>query len=247
MTATLQAGHTARYRAIGLLLLLLATVTAGCSSEAAAPTSPRPLTTQEAERLAVVRFTAFNAGTRAFTGTLADARTQTALTGWLNYTDHTGYALATPGPIEGQAGSGTPFLAQWNPTQIAQQPFPGNTPPLPVPTQGWTAGPLTASDSALATGLLVLISLSSDRPENPQLLAQSTATWIRHDTVNNTEVDVMTGPAAADGTPGGKLRYWVDNAGNLQKLELLLAGDRWSVITFTDAPDVTVPPFGTTG
>lgn len=235
--------------ASGLLILLLVTLLTACGSgQAPAPAGPRPLTTQEAERLAVIRFKAFDAGTRSINGVLTDGRTQIGLSGWVNYTDHVGYALGSPNTPGGtDSAPESPFLVQWSPEQVARQLFPGSTPPMPVPTTGWEVGALSAGNSYLSAGLLILISLSSDRPENPQLLAQSTATWIRQDTVDETTVDVMTGPAAANGTSGAALRYWVDGTGVLLRLEIQFPGAPWSVITFKDAPEVTIPTFGATG
>lgn len=226
----------------GGLLLSAGLGLAGCGSDPQ-PTStgPRPLTTAEAERLAVIRFNGFNVGVRSFTGTFTDGRVQVAMTGWLNLVDHVGYALATPRAIQAGQDAGDAFLVEWTLNQVGRRVPDGPEPLLPVPTDNWQTSTLTASDSFLASGQLILLNLGSDRPENPQLLAQSTARWIRADRLGTVPVDVMSGPSAEGSTAASGLRYWVDAQGTLLRMEAQLGTALWSLIDFADAPDVSIP------
>ena len=218
-------------------------VLAGCGSDdgvaATAAADPRPLTTEEAQRLAVVRFNNYDTGTRTITGTLTDGQVQVALSGWVDWIDHIGYGLAVPAPVGTGVDPGGPLLLRWTLGDVAQLDATGMaSAPFPVPTTGWDNQALTAGDSFLAAGMLVLMNLGSDRPENPQLLAQSTSRWLRADTVGGVAVDVMTGPSDATGKSGEGIRYWVDATGVLRRLEVQLGGGLWSLVDFTDAPGI---------
>ena len=75
-----------------------------------------------------------------------------------------------------------------------------------------------------------MLDLGSDRPENPLLLQQDGAQWLRSDSVDGAPVDVFT--ATAD----GNARYWVDHDGLMQRAEVLVGGD-WDTVDLGDALD----------
>ena len=231
--------HQARSAAVATLCVVLMMLLAGCAEqghEQQSPPStsgPRALTSTEAQRLAVMRFNSYQAGARSVDAAVISARGTIALRGWIDTTTHQGYALVVP---DGVGSSG--FLTRWTSTEVGAQSYSGATPPLPAPTTGWESTELTADASVLAAAQLLLISLSSDRPDNPQLLLQSTAQWLRADTLDGVSVDVMSGPVNSGATSSG-LHYWVDDQGKLLYLEARLDGEHWSTFDFADTPDVT--------
>jgi len=175
-------------------------------------------------------FNAYREKTLAVQGTVVTGTDSVDLNGWVDTVDDTGYALVMP------AGGGG-FLTVWGATEISARDYSGTTPPLPRPQDDWTTTGLNAQDSALAAAQLLLIGLSADRPENPQLLLQGGATWLRADEVDGQPVDVMTGPLP-QGSTESNLRYWVDESGTLLRLEARLDGRDWSTFDFAAASDI---------
>ncbi len=224
---------------------------AAAASEPAASAGPRALTADEATRLSVMRLNNFSIGTRAITGTITDGTTEVSLIGWVNYVDHVGYALANPASSQ----TASPFLVQWTPGEVGIQNYSeGPTPPLPVPTTNWSVSEFDPSVSFLANAQAIVLNLAADQPDNPQLLTQSSAQWLRSDTVNGVAVDVFAGPKEADGevpdpndTSESRIRYWLDVSGNLQRIEMRIGTDLWSLIDFTNAPGVLIPNPNNTG
>ena len=131
--------------AVALVLLL-----AGCSADSAAqePTAPpaRPVTTEEAQLLAVVRFNNFDTGTRPFSTAITEKGTELELEGWIDYAGHLGYAQVT--------GSFTPQALLWNGTTVGvhdSAPDANGNPALPIkdPTStDWITHPLDGSTAA---------------------------------------------------------------------------------------------------
>lgn len=221
----------------GVMCAVLAVLLAGCSgSGSKAPSSdtsgPRELTSTEAQQFAVMRFNAYQAKTRSFDATIISAHDTVLLRGWINTAEHEGYGLATP------TERGAAFLTFWTTTEISAGAYAGPTAPLPIPNTGWQTTELKASDSVLAAAQLLLISLSSDRPDNPQLLLQGTAQWLRNDTIGGQSVSVVSGPVSAEATTSN-LRYWIDEQGRLLRLQARLDGAQWSMFNFADTPDVS--------
>lgn len=226
------------------MCVALAVLLAGCSGgsgghsgksadASAASSGPRALTSSEAERLAVIRFNAYRAKTRSVQATIVSGTGTVTLRGWINTVKGEGYALVTP---KGQGAE--PFLTLWNAKEVSAESYSGRTAPLPPPKGGWQSIELSANASALAAAQLLVLGLSADRPDNPQLLIQGKARWLRGDTLAGKKVDVMTGPLATGATVSN-LRYWVDHQGRLLRLEANLDQGQWSVFDFADTPKVT--------
>ena len=170
--------------------------------------------------MATIGVNAYRAKTLAVSGTVVSGADKVALDGWINTVDRIGYALAKPA-----AGGG--FLTVWNSSQVSAQDSSATKPPLPRPQTGWSTTALSGQDSALATAQLVLLGIGQDRPENPQLLLQNGAKWLKSATIDNKKVDVMSGPLA-EGATVSNLRYWVDHSGTLLRLQARLGGQDWS-------------------
>lgn len=222
--------------AVGTTVALLA----GCGDDepAAAPDAERRLSGAEAELLALTRFR------------LHQERTVPVRLEW-------------PGPEEadvdatldlrsGQAwGAATwadggesrpPRLIAWSTRTVATAPRGDDGAAAP-------AGPAWTT-RALSTGVpqdlffLLALSLGTDRPENPVLLRQGSARFLRRDEVAGRPVTVFSGPRPADegdDAAGSRTRYWVDDDGALQRFEAYLGDARGDLARLTrgeGAPDV---------
>ncbi|WP_436697686.1 hypothetical protein [Nocardioides sp. BYT-33-1] len=205
----------------------LAVTATGCGADdAAAPTpeEPRALGGEEAEALALVRFQLYSASPvavrMAWPGSPAISYAIT-----LDLREHLAY-----GTFETREGDETDGgFAAWDLATVATAPGAAGDPP-PEPG-AWTQRALSTQyphDIFLALAL----NLGSDRPENPALLRQSTARFLRSDEVDGVEVSVLEGPqpasatasptAGGGSTESGRTRYWIDAEGALLRFEAYL-------------------------
>ncbi|MEE6283100.1 hypothetical protein [Georgenia sp. MJ170] len=240
-----------------VLTVALAVGAGGCTATDATAEAPatsagaRPLTTDESQRLAAMRFQNFDAGARAIETEVTDSGTRYTVTGWVDFTAELGY-----GRIEG-AASGASLLA-WTHAGISTYdgvPADGSV-PLPPPgtadgAQGWTSSTLEPDASRLHALLAVVLHVGSERPDNPLLLQQTDARWLRTDTLDGLTLDVMSAPtadvvyvpetstAAGDGSDS-PLRYWLDESGTLHRMEVRLGGaGEWTTVDLADADGVS--------
>ena len=239
----------ARGAALAAAAITVASVLAGCVAPAAGPApepTPRVVTDTEAELLAVVRFNNFDAGARSISADLDDRGHALHLDGWVDYTTHTGVALLS---VDGAHDR----VLVWDGALVATSPVTSeelassssSLPPIPESVEGWAATKLDAAAAPLHALLVVLASLGADRPENPLLLRQGGALWLREDAVDGEPVTVFAGPSssAAEGAidpAAASVRYWIAESGLLRRLEVRL-GDEWADVVLGDAGDVTVP------
>ncbi|SDX09178.1 hypothetical protein SAMN05421504_102282 [Amycolatopsis xylanica] len=223
-------------RAIALVALLLA----GCAD---AP-QPRSLSTGEAERLALVRFTNYTAKSAKFLADIPSPGGKLLLTGRVDFVDHLGYAAMR---TEGRDDPASAGLLQWNLSRLAYLTNPATEPVDPPPDGDWQIRPFQEAGSEIDGALRLLVNLAADRPDNAQLLQQSSARWLRKDNVGGVGVDVLEGPQQAGKTPsadGARVRYWVDADGRLKRIEARL-GDQREFAKFDilgTAPAVAVIP-----
>lgn len=217
---------------------------AGCAASPATDTGSRPLSTSEAQLLAIARFNNFDAGTRAVSITVAGSEA-IAVQGWTDFTEHEGYGSAS------DAASGADLgLLAWSQTAIAARDGAVPDQLSPAPADGWLAGALDPASSTLHNVLLVSLSLGNDRPDNPLLLQQTDARWLRSDEISGTPVMVVAGPssdqvATAAPIEGRELtRYWVDATGHLLRFEVRQSGstDEWSIVDFGESATVDLTP-----
>ncbi len=239
-----------RWRAAIVTLALFACLgpLAACSGDPAPAEQPRPVTTAESQLLATVRFNNFDVGSRPFRTELTEKGVDLHLQGSIDYGSHLGYGLVT--------GSFASQALLWNGKTVGVHDSPpdaSGNPVLPIldpDDQAWVSHPLDASSSRLDALLIVLGGLGSDRPDNPILLQQAGAMWLRTDTVDGTPVTVFAGPPTdkpLDGTTKvtadtSPLRLWVDAAALLRRAEVRLGSD-WVTVDFPDAqaPRLTLP------
>ncbi|PJI91126.1 hypothetical protein [Luteimicrobium subarcticum] len=214
----------------------------GGATTSAPAASARPVTSDEADRLAVARFDVWDQQ-----WTDVDLRVPVQgdvlhLTGRADMRDHEAFAHVTS--REGDA------LLQWTLTGKAVVPATGDSLlPTPAPTSGWQAAAMVADDP-LDAALVLTLNLASDRPENPVLLQQNGARWVGTGTVDGTEVDLFTAPAggaATDGPTGGTadardnplVRYAVDAKGYLRQVTADTGASEPLVVTLTPSDDST--------
>jgi hypothetical protein len=225
---------------------VLALVTGGCSPDATATVAERPLSTEEAQLLAVARFKNFDAGTRSVSFEIRDAGHALSLEGWFDYATGIGFAALSDG---GEPNS----LITWEEHVLAVHAPEGATAALPAPgvaetiDGSWRTGPLDPTASALHAALILVEELGSTRPENPLLLQQGGALWLREDSVAGATVAVFAGPtglATASGSASAspaasRVHYWVDSTGLLLRVEVLLGAD-WVTIDLGPGEDVSL-------
>lgn len=211
----------------------------GCAATPSEP-DPQPLSVEEAELFAVTRFHNFDLGTRSFTVTSPDAAGEVVVSGYIDFPEGFVYGSVTQ--------DDTPvglLTASAQTLSIREQSTP-TEPILPIPQDGWLTQEFDPSDSALAGAIAVLLSLGSDRPENPQLLQQSDAVSLGTEDVRtesgSVTAQVLVGPSATGGSAQpleDRAHYWVLSDGTLLRVELPRGGDASPVvIEFADADGV---------
>lgn len=235
-------------------------VLAGCTTGSAetnvndAP--PQIVTTAQSERLAVMRFNNFNAGTRALAFSATDQGTSFDFAGWFDYESATGYGALTDSNGDGTLIVWTHelFGAYLSGGLTAAGKAPSEMPDRDAIATAWNGGPLDPSGSALHSILGTVAALGNDRPENPLLLQQAGTLWLGDETVDDVRLTGFAGPASDEPTaitdPAelvklSTLSYWVNEANLLLRAELRLGGgSAITTVNFGDAEGVTVPsPF----
>ncbi|MFE5489151.1 hypothetical protein ACFQ7Z_04200 [Streptomyces virginiae] len=214
---------------LSLVLASLLALTA-CSAPApdSKPAAPRHLTTEEADRMALARFTTYRRGSGDVTATVPSGGRTITLTGRIDWRRHHGYA-----ELRDDTTPPTRELVHWNPRGVVDRPrWTGGLPDRP-PASGWELHPLQPHSAALDSMLLLLLNLGSDRPDNAQLLARSDARWLRADRIDGVPVIVVSGPGAPGAPAGsgrlGNTRYWIDGDGRLLRFQARLGGEvQWA-------------------
>lgn len=239
-------GHPRRRRGVraAVLATVVAALLAGCAASASAEPTPRPVTAEEAQLLAVTRFDNFDAGSRPFRTSLSEQGTALELQGWIDYASSLGYAAVT--------GSFDPQALVWTSTTVGittSEPDSDGNPALPIPAlddPAWAMHELDPTAARLDALLIALGGLGSDRPDNPLLVQQTGAFWLGTDDVDGTAVTIFAAPPS-DEPPGpssppitadtSPLRLWVDADGLMLRVEVRL-GDEWITV---DMPDESAP------
>ena len=222
--------HAAILPAVLVGLAALTTFLAACSSDDA----PRPVTQEEAERLALARMSVYDLGIADVELSVPVEDQTLRLQGLVDTQDHAGYALVTTQDDPPQHA-----LLQWTLDDKAIAATDATSLPAAPPGDGWTAAALVPADP-LDSALLVTLNLASDRPENPLLLRQNGAMWAGTDTVDGRDVDVFLGPGD-DGTTDERIRYLVDDDGTLLRVEADTGADDPLVIDLAPSAATDVP------
>ncbi|WP_406633726.1 hypothetical protein [Amycolatopsis sp. WGS_07] len=212
------------------------------SAAGSADSGPRPVTEDEASRLAIARFRNYQARGRAVTISVPGAAGELVITGSADYRAKTGYGVVK-GKGRNDSGNG---LIRWTDRRVELRPLPAvpALPPAHPPGDGWFGRPLDPAAGALDRALAILLGLGSDRPDNAQLLPQNGAEWVAADQVNGHPVDVFVGPDSRD-RPGSAefVRYWLDADGLMHRVQASVPGEKNPVvITFDTHEYIAVPP-----
>ncbi|MEU2433690.1 hypothetical protein ABZ611_30070 [Streptomyces sp. NPDC007861] len=187
------------------------------------------MTSDEANRLAIMRFRNYEAHGRAVTITVPGTAGGLTVTGSVDYKGELGY-----GVVHGTGrDTSSDGLIQWTADSAFVHPManaPAHAPASP-PRSGWYSRPLQSSGSALDTALSIALGLGSDRPDNAELLPQNGAAWWGRDEADGHPVDVMTGPASRD-RPGtaGNVRYWVGSDGTMYRVRVSVSSESQPVV-----------------
>lgn len=245
---TTASGRTRPRMLVAVLATAAALLTACAPSEADDPDAARPVTTEESELLAIMRFRNFDAGARTVSFQLDDRGTELAFDGWFDYATGVGYGALSD---EGSPNS----LLVWNTDVVGvHEPAADGAAPLPIPdadalATAWTGGELDPTASRLHAVLAVVGSLGVDRPDNPLLLRQGGALHLGEESVNGIQTSVFAGPLSDRPLPAGQTmdpeaadtRYWVDADGLLHRAATRLGGsEAWVTLDFGDAGAVTL-------
>lgn len=226
----------------GVLAMLLLTGCGGSdSTDAPTASEPRGLTEQQAELLAFTRFRTFAVGLRRISVEIpAEPVTGTPggrIEGWVDFAAHVGYAAVT------QESTALGVMA-WDGERMAVNELVTDPEPSSIPTSGWRSDRFDPASSSMAQSLAIVLSLGSDRPENPLLLRQSDAAFLRTDTIGPDRVSVIVGPSSGGGptaTPqpvDERIRYWIDGDGQLRRVQVKLrGGSEWTVIDLLASQD----------
>ncbi|WP_334150201.1 hypothetical protein [Microbacterium sp.] len=216
---------------LAVIVVGVATAIVSASVSASVPTTgPRPLTTAEAERLAVARFLNVEGRGVRFTTSFDASEGAVELRGVLDFGDDVGTANASI--------DGAPEVIQWDADTVLrwQDAGGGASPPTSLPEGQAVSRRLDPSTSVLDLMLCLLSSLGADQPADAAVLQQSGARWLRTDEVDGTAVDVVAGPRSG-GRAGdaGRTRYWIDAGGRLLRFEADLASGWVAVRLDADA------------
>lgn len=203
----------------------------------------RPVTTDEASRLALSRLNLYQASPVAVTLTAAEGgEVMVRVKGVVDYRTHRAvgsYQVTGANGSSGPSGTATGQLDHglivWDTGGLGLAPVPKDDSGPPwqqaehIPRSGWSSRSYTTDP--LDAGLQLLIGLGSDRPDNPMLLAQSGARWLGRDRIDGRGYDRFAGPRAQGATPGAgsgggrsPLTYWVDGDGGLRRVTMRMPG-----------------------
>ncbi|OKH98821.1 hypothetical protein AMK13_35800 [Streptomyces sp. CB02056] len=193
----------------------------------------RPVTTDEAGRLALSRLNLYQASPVAVTLTAEEGGGVTIrVDGVVDYRNHRGVGRYRTTGASGALDHG---LIVWDTGGLGLAPDQAGTAPATdapaweqaerIPRQGWS--PRTYTADPLDAGLNLLVQLGADRPDNPLLLAQSGARWLGRDRIDGKGYDRFAGPRAQGAAPDGArspLTYWVDGDGGLRRVTMRMPG-----------------------
>ncbi|WP_234327404.1 hypothetical protein [Streptomyces sp. NRRL WC-3742] len=202
----------------------------------------RPVTVDEASRLALSRLTLYQASPATVTLTATEGGgVSIEVTGIVDYRAHRGVGsyrtlgvpAAAPAPTPAPtAGPRTDRgLIVWDTGGLGLAPAPEGESGPPwqqaehVPRTGWS--PRAYTTDPLDAGLQLLVQLGADRPDNPLLLAQSGARWLGHERIDGRDYDRFSGPRAQGSAPDGArspLTYWLDGDGGLRRVTMRMPG-----------------------
>ncbi|MFD9592640.1 hypothetical protein ACFWA9_07745, partial [Kitasatospora sp. NPDC059973] len=239
-TARWKSGGARTPRRVGWLRALLAVAVCGAATggvvvyrNASDSTTSRPVTVDEASRIAVSRLNLYQASPATVTLTAAEGGgVMVRVEGVVDYRTH---RAAGRYRVTGPTGELDHGLIVWDGAGLglAPQAGGGGGPAWQqaehIPRPGWSPRGYTADP--LDSGLQLLIQLGADRPDNPLLLAQSGPRWLGRDLIDGRSYDRFSGPRSGDAAHGAgadgelsPLTYWIDGDGGLRRVTMRMPG-----------------------
>lgn len=223
-------------------------VTAAESTAPVGTGAPQGLTAEQAELLATMRLANYRTVETSFATSVTEQADTVALHGVVNWQQHTGSAVFR---TLGRTDANSHGLMQWNFERVAAHPG-GDVdgpPPAPPADGTWQQRPIDPTSSSLDAVFLLLLSLASPQPDNPQLLRQTDAAYLGTEIVAGRTAQVFAGPTSdtASGEPAAtssepaaaeqspRLTYWVAADGTLLRLRALV-GNQTVTVDFAAAP-----------
>lgn len=212
-------GHTDR-RALrhgGCAALLTAALLTGTTA-CGAPDQRRPVTLEEAQRLALARLSVYESGPASVRLSVPAAGTDVGVEAVVDY--------AARRALGSYRALGRDGRVAWDTAGVSVAPgeHPGTAPRWS--RRSYTRDPV---DRALR----LVLALGSDRPENAQLLAQSGPQWLGEKRLRGHTYTLFAGPRPAaralsgaqpSGPPTSPVTYWIDEKGGLGRVEAVLTG-----------------------
>ncbi|MER7689530.1 hypothetical protein [Streptomyces sp. NPDC097610] len=218
--------------------------------------SPHPVPVDEAERMALARFRAYEASpaevmvrlpaAESGDGTITvravvdhhvhravgayeivdDTRTVQGLLAW----DLEGIAVARPPTAAPGAEPGRTTAGPPAPdivTSAAQAVRRAGT----LKREEWTRRPY--STAPLDRALRLVVSVAADRPDNAALLARSGPLWLRDERLDGHGYGVFSGPSASvSPVDDSTLTYWIDTGGNLRRVTARMSPGHYATVDF---------------
>ncbi|MFM9448722.1 hypothetical protein [Streptomyces acidiscabies] len=236
--------RTRRLSRLSLAALALSALLTACAGPG---DTVRPLTADEAQRLALARFRTYQAGTAAMDLRVAAPGGTTEVRAVVDHRAHRA--------VGWYATDGAPKLLAWSSEGLAVAKrgtygAPAAKPPTGDAPRGDALREAARLDAAswdrrpygrapLDIALQLALSLAADRPDNAQLLAQSGPLHLREDTIDGRAYDVLAGPRprpAATGRPltgRSPVTYWVDAEGAVRRVSARLGDARTVTLDLT--------------
>lgn len=196
--------------------------------------APRPLSADEAQRMALARFRTYRISPSEITLRAASGYGTAVVRAVV---DHRGHRAVGWYEVTG-AGRPDGGLLAWDQSGLAVA---DGTPTAPAKDALRAAGRLKATAwtrrafgaAPLDTALKLALSLGADRPDNAQLLAQSGPLRLRDERVDGRRYDVFSGPrprpnasASHPGRARSPLSYWIGDDGDLRRVRADLGKGR---------------------
>lgn len=207
--------------AAAVIVTIVVTTTGGGGGSTSNGKGPRPVTSEEAERLASMFVKNFEAVGAAFDATVAVPQGVITLNGEVDFHTLTGY-----GEVSG--GNDRSYTVEWDSAALLAWPSSGRPtePPATLPSAAPRERALSPSTSGVDTMFALLLGLGRSQPDDADQVRQDGAMWLRSATLDGKTVDVMQGPQT-QGTGHGSstaLDFWVDQSGDLLRVETFLGG-----------------------
>ncbi|MFF2512896.1 hypothetical protein [Streptomyces sp. NPDC058086] len=223
-------------------------------------TSPHPVSADEAQRMALARFRAYEASPSEVTVRLPAAETGDGTITVRAVVDHHvrravgAYEIVDDTrTVQGLLAWDLEGLAVARPSAAARGAEPGRTtarPPAPdivttaagavrragtLKREEWTRRPY--STAPLDRALRLVLSVAADRPDNAELLARSGPLWLRDERLDGHGYGVFSGPRpgpSASGSPAddSTLTYWIDTDGNLRRVTARMSPGHYATVDF---------------